>query len=261
MSTTAPSTATSSACGASSARSTAASRRSRRSMASDTVLPRSEDRDLRLSWSRRLSLRQRILAVNIFAIVILAGSLFYLDSFRGRLTENRIGQTRSEAVMIAHMLGAIPVSGRQPILVRLGQDSRTRLRLYGRDGRKLADSWVGAPPTYELRDPAGEPWYRGIARALDNGFDAIVGARRRPSFTPPPIDRLAAWPEASSALASGAPATEIRRAPEGTPYISAAMRIESRGDGVLLLTVNARDIRRIVRAERLSLALDRKSGV
>src|SRR5918999_4661637 len=114
MSTTAPSTATSSACGASSARWTAISGRSRPCTASDTVLPRNEDRDLRLSWSRRLSLRQRILAVNVFAIFILAGSLFYLDSFRGRLTQERIDQSQSEAVMIAHMLGALPPDRRQP---------------------------------------------------------------------------------------------------------------------------------------------------
>jgi two-component system, OmpR family, sensor histidine kinase ChvG len=58
-------------------------------------LPRSEDRELRLRWSRRLTLRQRILAVNIFAIAILAGSIFYLDGFRTRLTEDRIAQSRS----------------------------------------------------------------------------------------------------------------------------------------------------------------------
>ena len=216
---------------------------------------KSEDRELRTSWSRRLSLRQRILAVNIFAIAILAGSLFYLDGFRSRLTQARVEQAQAEAVMIAHMLAVLPAEAHQPILVRLGRDSGTRLRVYRRGGGKAADSWAGAPPTYEMRDPADEPWYRGIARALDNGFDAIVGAPRRPLFRPPALDALGAWPEAQAALASGAPATEIRRAPEGTPYISAAMHIESAQNGVLLLTVNARDIRRIVRAERLSLAL------
>ena len=223
-------------------------------MASDTVLLRSEDRELGLRWSRRFTLRQRILAVNIFAIVILAGSLFYLDGFRSRLTQARIEQSQSEAVMIAHMLAALPAEARQPILVRLGQDSRARLRVYGRSGVRRADSWAGAPPTYELRDPATEPWYRGIARGLDNGFDAIVGARRPPIFAPPAVDALAAWPEAVRALAGAGPVTELRRAPDGTAYISAAVRIDRAGD-VLLLTVNARDIRRVVRAERFSLAL------
>ncbi len=218
-------------------------------------MPRSEDRDLRLSWSRRLSLRQRILAVNIFAIAILAGSIFYLDGFRSRLTQAEVEQAVSEAVMIAHMLSVLPQDARQPLLIRLGRDSGTRLRVYSGDGRKTADSWAGAPPTYELRDPAEEPWHRGMARALDNAFDAIVGAPRRPLFTPPADDRLAAWPEAQQALRGGRPLTELRRAPEGTPYISAAMRIDGASNGVLLLTLNARDIRQVVRAERLSLGL------
>ena len=218
-------------------------------------MPRSDDRELRLRWSRRLSLRQRILAVNIFAIVIFAGSLFYLDGFRSRLTQARLDQSQSEAVMIAHMLGAVAAPARQAILVRLGQDSGTRLRIYGRDGRMEADSWSGAPPTYELRDPATEAWYRGVARALDNGFDAIVGARRPPLLSLPEGNTLAPWPEARAALATGRLQTGLRRAPDGTPYISAATRIESVDNGVLLLTVNARDVRRVVRAERFSLAM------
>ena len=39
----------------------------------------------RLFWSRRVSLTTRILAVNVIALVLLAGSLFYLDSYRNRL--------------------------------------------------------------------------------------------------------------------------------------------------------------------------------
>ena len=220
---------------------------------SDTVLARSEDRELRLSWSRRLSLRQRILAVNVFAVIILAGSLFYLDGFRTRLTQDEIEQSRSEAVMAAHALASAPAETRQRLLVQLGSDSSVRFRVYRRDGTRIADSWQGAQPTYELRDPSTEPWYRGVARALDNGFDALVGAPRAPRFVPPAQDRLAAWPEAERALAQGQPTTELRRAPEGTPFISAAVPVGA--DSVLLLTVNARDIRRVVRAERFTLAL------
>jgi two-component system sensor histidine kinase ChvG len=217
-------------------------------------LPRNEDSELRLSWSRRLSLRQRILAVNIFAVIILAASIFYLDGFRTRLTEARIDQLQSEAVMISHVLPAVPVEARQTALTRLGQDLGVRLRVYDRSGARQADSWTGAPPTYELRDPATEAWYRGIARALDNGFDAIVGARRPPVFVPPDVDEVAAWPELQTAFASGAPTTQSRRAPDGTAYISAASPIGD-GESALLITDNARDIRRVVRAERFSLAL------
>jgi two-component system sensor histidine kinase ChvG len=99
-----------------------------------------------------------------------------------------------------------------------------------------------------------EPWYRNVARALDNGFDAIVGASRPPRFVPSAEDRLPAWPEAQDALRRRAIATELRRAPDGTPYISAAVPIAGTSN-VLLLTDNARDIRRVVRAERFTLAL------
>src|SRR3954470_22027536 len=244
MSTTARSTAISSACAASSARSTASSARSRRSMGSDTVLGRNEARESGpWAWTRRISLRHRILAVNILAVAILAGSIFYLDSFRTSLTQARIDRARSETEMIAHMLSAIPASARPPILVRLGQDSRARLRIYGRDGNLASDSWTGVPPTYSLRDPSDEPWYREVARWLDNGFDAIVGAERPPLYVPPAVDTLAAWPEAVAAMRSNGPTEMLRRAPDGTPFIAAARRIDDGQTGVLLLTINARDVR------------------
>ena len=63
-------------------------------------------------WTRRISLRHRILAVNIFAVAILAGSIFYLDSFRTRLTQARLDQAQSETVMIAHMLAGDPAGAR-----------------------------------------------------------------------------------------------------------------------------------------------------
>jgi two-component system sensor histidine kinase ChvG len=218
-------------------------------------LPRNEERDLALRWTGRVALRHRILAVNIFALAILAGSLFYLDSFRSRLTQARVDQVAIEATMIGRTVGAVAPERRQLLLGRLGQDSRTRLRLYGRDGRRLIDSWEGAEPTYEIRDPQNEPWNRSAARALDNAFDAIVGAPQPPLFEEPAPDVLAAWPEARQALTEERTVTRLRRAPEGTPFVSAAAPVAGEGGEVLLLTVNAREIRRVVRDERLTLGL------
>jgi two-component system sensor histidine kinase ChvG len=206
-------------------------------------------------WTKRLTLRQRILAVNIFAIAILFGSIFYLDSFRTRLTQARIEQAQSEAVMIAHMMAAIPPAAREPILIRLGRDSGTRLRLYAPTGQRVADSWNGAPPTYELRDPEAEPWYRDFAVWLDNAFDRLVGTPEPPDYVPRASDTLADWPEAQAALRSPGPQPLLRRAPDGTPFIASAQRVDSADRSVLLLTVNARDVRRVVRAERLNLFL------
>jgi two-component system, OmpR family, sensor histidine kinase ChvG len=218
-------------------------------------LPKNEQRAFGLGWTQRISLRHRILAVNIFAVAILAGSIFYLDSFRSRLTQARLDRAQSETVMIAHMLAAIPKDAREPVLISLGRDSRSRLRVYGPDGRREADSWSGAAPTYELRDPTGDPWYREVARWLDNGFDAIVGAARPPLLVPPESERLADWPEAVAAQRTGGPTIMLRRAPDGTPFIGAARRIEGPAGGVLLLTVNARDVRHVIRTERGSLLM------
>ena len=63
-----------------------------------------EDRPL--SWSARWSLTSRILAVNVFALAMLAGSFFYLDSYRTRVSEERIGQTENDVQMIGSAIAA-----------------------------------------------------------------------------------------------------------------------------------------------------------
>jgi two-component system sensor histidine kinase ChvG len=221
-------------------------------MASATALPRSDDHKLGLRWSGRLSLTARILAVNVFALAILAGSLLYLDSYRKRITEARVEQAETEVRIIAHALAAAPPEAREKLLVRLGRESRARLRVYSASGPKLLDSWEGAAPTYYLRDPATEPWQKDVARMLDNVFDAIVGEDRPSDYLPGPERLLQDWPEARAALAAGQAMTSIRRAPEGTPFISAAQVVPG-SNSVLLLTRNARGIRAGVRRERLTL--------
>lgn len=218
-------------------------------------MPRNEDQDLALRWSGRLSLTQRILAVNIFALAILAGSLFYLDSFRERLTADRLAQARTEARIIVKAISAADPERRAALLQSLGEGSGNRLRVYSADGAKRVDSWNGTRPTYLLYDPVKEDWDKDIARWLDNGFDAIVGATQPPPYRPPARDRLAAWPEARAALASGEIRWGLRQAPDGTAYVSAAAPLTDSSGQVLLLTTNPRDIRTIVRDERLTLAI------
>src|SRR5690606_6194922 len=124
--------------------------------------------------------------------------------------------------------------------------------IFGPDGTQLLDNWDIAPATYDLRDPAKEPWVKDMARLLDNAFDAIVGAKQPPPLTMPEPEHLQGWKEALAARASGGPVTALRRAPEGTAFVSAAVAIPGH-DSVLLVTTNARDIRRVVRSERLAL--------
>src|SRR4051812_32199861 len=158
MSTTARSTATSSGCGENSDRWTAISRRSRRSMALATVFRRNDEGEA--PW--RLSLTARILAVNIFALVVLAGGFFYLDSYRTQLIEERSDRIATEAELVAAAIAVTPTAQVPTLLVRMGAANETRLRLY-RGGGAPIDSWAQGAPTYTLRNPAEEPWRRHAA--------------------------------------------------------------------------------------------------
>lgn len=199
-------------------------------------------------------LLHRILAVNIFALAILAGSLFYLDGFRRRLTDEGLANAQTQVRIIADSLALAEPGEQADLLRRLGLHARARIRLFDSEGRLLLDSWRGGPETYQLRDPARENWRKKVARHLDAGLDAMVGAPAPPPLTVPESDRMADWPEAAAALRSGGAVTRLRRAPEGTPFLSAASPVERRG-GVTLLTRNARDIRQVVRDERTTLVI------
>lgn len=216
-------------------------------------MPKSDD--LAVRWSRRWSLTHRILAINIFALAILAGSLFYLDSFRARLTSARTSEYATQARMIADTMALVPPSAQPGLLGRLGIHSGTRLRVYDASGAKRLDSWTSTGPTYTLIDPEQEPWRKDVARILDNALDAAVGAEEPPPFLPVRRDHLAAWPEAARALKQDRLTAMLRRAPDGTAFISAAAPVAGEAETVLLLTTNDRSIRRIVRAERLTLGI------
>ena len=224
---------------------------SRHSMASDIDSTISEDEaDLRLSWSGRWTLAHRILAVNILTLVLLALSVLYLDSYRNRLSKERTRQTRIEATTTAQALAHVPEKDWPTLLASVTRVTESRMRVYGSDGKLIADSWTSTGPTYELRDPNTQKWPKDVARALDRGFNALVGARPLDDFAEPKADRLSAWPEAIRAKETGEAETEVRNAPDLTPVISAAVPI---ADKLLLVTDNDRAFTRTVRSQRATL--------
>lgn len=221
-------------------------------MASDTNLTISEDEaDLALSWSGRWTLGHRILAVNVLTLALLALSVLYLDSYRNRLSKERTRQTRIEATTTAQALAHVPRTEWPALLAAVSKASETRMRVYGPDGSLEADSWRITGPTYELRDPNTQKWTKDVARALDRGFNVLVGARQLDDFVEPTVDRLQAWPEALQAKQSGQAKSEVRNAPDLTPVISAAVPVT---DNVLLVTDNDRAFTRTVRNQRSTLA-------
>src|SRR5688572_10231705 len=132
--------------------------------------------DLKLSWSGRWTLAHRILAVNTLTLALLALSILYLDAFRNQLSKERIRQAQREAAITAGVVEAVPPRARGAALAQVARSTGSRLRLYDAQGRPVEDSWRLTGPTYELRDPATQRWTKDVARALDRGFNALVGA-------------------------------------------------------------------------------------
>jgi two-component system sensor histidine kinase ChvG len=220
-------------------------------MASDIDSTSNEDADLRLKWSGRWTLAHRILALNLITILLVALSTLYLDVFRNRLSKERVRQTRIEATATALAIDAAGPEDREPILATVSRSTGSRLRMFGPDGTLVADSWHLTGPTYQLIDPTTQKWTKDAARALDRGFNALVGARSLDEFVEPQVDRLQSWPEAVRARATGKTATAVRNAPDLTPVISAAAPMK---DGVLLATTNDRAFTRTVRSQRAIIA-------
>lgn len=220
-------------------------------MAPDTDSRRSEEGDLALRWSGQLSLTRRILAVNIFALALLAGGFFYLDSYRTRIIDSRLEQSARELRVLAIALDSMPAAQQADMIAAFSRQTNYRVRRYGPDGRLAIDSFNLNAPRYQLRYPSQESWERHVARFMDKVVDHIVFAEPTPPFQEPAVDRADAWPELIAAQRTGQDQAMNRFAPDRTPMISAAVRMK---DGsALLSTKNARDITRTVRAERLRL--------
>ena len=222
-------------------------------MASVINSERSDDADLALTWSGRWTLAHRILAVNALTLVLVLLAIFYLDSYRNRLEKERVQKVAAEASMAATALQSVRPEAQQSLLASLAKQNQSRIRLYAPDGRLRLDSWQVTGPTYRLRDPAAQKWTKDVARALDRGFNAIVGEDADEDFIEPPVDRAQAWPEVLAARASGNTETEIRQAPELTPVFSAAAPVA--GGSTLLVTDNDRAFTRTVRKQRGSLLI------
>jgi two-component system sensor histidine kinase ChvG len=186
---------------------------------------------------RGVSLTTRILAVNI---VVLG---------------ERFKRASSEAEIAAEALAQANAGARVAVLASIGQRQHLRLRIFGKDGAMVADSFTLGPPSFTLEDPAQQPWYLQAARLLDRGMDWLLLAPEVPAYAEPQgVSRLDNWPEAVQAKATGATVVHESYAPDRTPVISAATPLGSRGS-VLLVQQNARDVTQSVRDARQTLAI------
>ena len=204
------------------------------------------------AWSGHWTLTHRILAVNILSVVLFFLSMLFLDLYRDRLIRERERQARVEVELAAAATGLEAPSLRLHWLGQVGRLTNARYRLFGPDGKLVADSWNDSGPTYELADPFGQSWTKRAARALDRGFNSIVGEPTRFLFQEPPTDVASAWPEIGAARSRDTVVSSISEAPDTTPVIVAATILP---DGSSLLsTRNDVLITHVVRRQRANLA-------
>lgn len=212
---------------------------------------RNDDRDLTLRWSGRVSLTRRILAVNIFALAMLAGGFFYLDSYRSRIIDNRMLQAAREARLIAQALSAADPALHQSLAVQLARSTGTRIRLFDANGALIDDTRALGLRNFALIDPDKEPWGQDAGRFLDAMIDTVAGAARAPLYRERRPGQT--WPDIRAAQKGQRAVATVWRAPDRTPVITAAAPLP--GNGVVMTAVNARDITQTVRLERFRLSM------
>ncbi|RGP40895.1 Histidine kinase [Altererythrobacter insulae] len=208
----------------------------------------------RLTWSSRLPLTLRILAVNLLPLLLLGGGIFYLDTYRTQLLNERYKLARIEAQITAEALAGASRARQEALLVQIGKEQRMRLRMFDAEGMLWADSFALDEPSFELDQPGDEPAGEQFARALDRAVDTIVGADPIEDYFEPEDSSADAWPELRQAREEGFSQIKLRDAPDGTPVINAAAPVGLNG-ATLLTTRNAVDITESVRAARSTLGL------
>ncbi len=205
-----------------------------------------------LRWSRKLSLRSRILVVNILPLALLGGGIFYLDNYRSQLLSERYKLARIEAQITAEALAGASRERQEALLIQIGKEQNMRVRMYDAEGRLWADSFDLDTPSFTLADPDAEPWQQDFARWLDELVDGITGAAAVPDYLDPESTQADIWPELARAREMGLSQIELRNAPDRTPVITAAAPVGLQGS-TLLTTRNAKDITEAVRSARTTL--------
>ncbi|TNE60611.1 MAG: HAMP domain-containing protein [Sphingomonadales bacterium] len=207
-----------------------------------------------MSLLDRLSLSARILLVNMLPLAGLGGGIFYLDSYRAQLLDERYKLARIEAQITAEALAGASRTRQEALLVQIGKEQRMRLRMFDSEGRLWADSFALDEPSFELDIPGDEALDEDFARALDRAVDTIVGADPIPDYFEPEDTSADAWPELRRAREEGISQIQLRDAPDGTPVINAAAPVGLNG-ATLLTTRNAVDITMAVREARTTLGI------
>ncbi|MBY6241082.1 sensor histidine kinase [Methylosinus sp. Sm6] len=239
------------------------------------------------------SLTRRIVVLNLGGLVALLAGFLYLNQFREGLIDARVQSLQTQGEIIAAAIAASATvdtdaitidpekllrlapgesysveEGSQPsmefslnperigpLLRRLVSPTRTRARIYDRDGYLLLDSRSVSGRSNILRfelGPSGGA--QGATGRLEQAFDAVRRWTRRPEL--PLYEDIGAgngkaYPEVASALSGGA-LSVVRANAKGETIISVAVPVQRFRSvrGALLLSTLGGDIDAILAQER-----------
>lgn len=247
-----------------------------------------------LARGRFSSLARRIVAFNVAALFVLLSGILYLNQFREGLIDARRQSLLVQAEIIANAIGQgataapgatvidplaigrilapppgdsadvaieedVPINPETaaPILRRLVLPTRTRARLYGKEGWLVLDSRQlsasGQIVAFELPPPEGADEGSFVDRLLQWGYGLLPG-RNLERFREAGSQNGMMYEEVTQALAGMASSKE-RVNDRGELIVSVAVPIQRYRAvlGALMLSTRGGDIDRIVRAERIAI--------
>ncbi|WP_421952180.1 stimulus-sensing domain-containing protein [Pelagibacterium sp.] len=240
------------------------------------------------------SLTRRIVILNLVALAVLVAGIMYLNTFRAGLIDVRVSALRVQGEIISAAVAAsatansdsitvnpdrllelymgdfpssytlfdpsleFPISPERvaPLLRNLVTPTRTRARIYDRDGLMILDSnniyasgeILRSAPTQESAQ--SQPLFFTVW----NWFGRLWRGGEYPVYQDYPAHEGLRYPEVASAL-SGSPADIVRVDARGQLVVSVAVPVQRQRSvvGALLLSTSPGEIDAIVAQERWSI--------
>lgn len=239
------------------------------------------------------SLTRRILFLNLAALLVLLSGILYLNQFREGLIDARVESLLTQGEIIAAAIAGsasvetdaitidpekllelqagesispgrdiddleFPINPERvaPVLRRLISPTRTRARIYDRDASLLLDSQhlysAGQILRYDL--PPLDEEILPFAERLMAALNQLIQRADLPIYQEQPGGDGTLYEEVLTALTGGRSAV-VRATNKGELIVSVAVPVQRFRAvlGVLLLSTQAGDIDKIVRAERLAI--------
>ncbi len=240
------------------------------------------------------SLTRRIIVVNLAALVVLVSGILYVNQFRAGLTDARVASLLVQGEIIASALGTsstmapnptlldpdrlleletgqgavstndvfdayefgINPERAAPILRRLVSPTRTRARIYDRDGAMVIDSrhLFARGQILGLDLPPPLPADKSLVERAWQTINLWLQRSDLPLYKELGSANGKGYNEVSTAL-DGSARSLVRVTERGELIVSVAVPIQRYGTvyGALLLSTEAGDIDAIVHAERLAI--------